>query len=87
MSRSVTMAIEDLTCQELVELVTAYIEGTLPPDERARFDAHLVVCPGCVTYLAQMRQTISLLGTLTEASLSPQARDDLLEAFRRWKQA
>ena len=80
------MTIEELTCQELVELVTAYIEGALPPDEHTRFDAHLAVCRGCRTYLEQMRQTIGLLGTLTEASLSTQARDDLLGAFRRWKQ-
>jgi anti-sigma factor RsiW len=76
----------DLTCQELVELVTAYIEGALPENERARFEAHLAICAGCEEYLKQMRQTISLLGTLTEASLSPQARDDLIGAFRRWKQ-
>src|ERR1044071_5961235 len=81
------MTIEELTCQELVELVTAYIEGALPPDEHARFDAHLAVCRGCRTYLEQMRQTISLLGTLTEARLSPQAREDLLGAFRRWEEA
>jgi anti-sigma factor RsiW len=81
------MAIEDLTCQELVELVTAYIEGALPEDERARFDAHLAICPGCTRYIEQMRQTIRLLGALTEAGISPQARDDLLGAFRRWKQA
>ena len=79
--------IEDLTCQELVELVTNYIEGALPPNERARFESHLAICPGCVTYLEQMRQTISLLGTLTETTMSPQARDNLLAAFRRWKQA
>jgi len=81
------MTLEELTCQELVELVTAYIEGALPLDEHARFEAHLAVCRGCRTYLEQMRQTISLLGTLTETSLSPQAREDLLGAFRRWKQA
>ena len=59
------MAIEELTCQELVELVTAYIEGALPPDEHALFEAHLAVCRGCTAYLEQMRQTISLLVTLT----------------------
>jgi len=77
---------DDLTCQELVELVTAYIEGALTLHERARFEAHLAVCRGCTTYLEQMRQTISLLGTLTETTMSPHARDDLLGAFRRWKQ-
>jgi anti-sigma factor RsiW len=80
------MATDDLTCQELVELVTAYIEGALPPEERARFEAHLAGCRGCTAYLEQMRQTIGLLGTLAETSMSPQARDALLLAFRRWKQ-
>lgn len=81
------MATEDLTCQELVELVTAYIEGALPPEERVRFEAHLAGCRGCTSYLEQMRQTIRLLGTLAEMSIAPQARDDLLLAFRRWKRS
>jgi anti-sigma factor RsiW len=81
------MTEEDLTCQELVELVTAYIEGALPLNERARFEAHLAVCRGCRIYLEQIRQTISLLGTLTETTISPQARDDLLVTFWRWKQS
>ena len=81
------MTVEELTCQELVELVTVYIEGALPPDEHTRFEAQLALCRGCRTHLEQMRQTITLLGTLTETSLSPEAREDLLSAFRRWKQA
>jgi hypothetical protein len=81
------MTVDDLTCQELVELVTAYIEEALPPNEHARFEAHLAICTDCGVYLEQMRQTIGLLGTLTEATVSPQARDDLLAVFRRWKQA
>jgi anti-sigma factor RsiW len=74
-----------LTCQELVELVTAYLEQVLPPAERARFDAHVAGCPGCATYVDQMRETIQLLGTLTEEDLSPVARDQLLGVFRAWK--
>jgi anti-sigma factor RsiW len=74
-----------LTCQELVELVTAYLEQALPPDERARFDAHVAGCAGCATYVDQMRQTIRLVGALTEEDLSPQARDQLLDVFRAWK--
>jgi predicted anti-sigma-YlaC factor YlaD len=74
-----------LTCQELVELVTEYLEDTLPPAERARFEEHLVVCPGCRIYLDQMRQTIHTLGTLTEESISPKAKQDLLQMFRDWK--
>jgi anti-sigma factor RsiW len=76
---------EDLTCKELVELVTDYLEGALPAEERDRFEQHIVSCGGCETYLAQMRRTIALTGALTEESLSPDARDGLLAAFRGWK--
>jgi anti-sigma factor RsiW len=74
-----------LTCQELVELVTDYLEGALPPHERARFEEHLGACPGCVTYVEQFRETIRLTGTLREADLAPAARDTLLEQFRNWQ--
>jgi predicted anti-sigma-YlaC factor YlaD len=77
----------DLTCQELVELVTDYLEGSLPAAQRARFEEHLEKCAGCRNYLAQMRQTIRLAGMLTEASIAPQARADLLGVFRNWKKA
>jgi predicted anti-sigma-YlaC factor YlaD len=79
--------IPDLTCQELVELVTDYLEGVLPAAQRVRFEEHLTKCTGCRNYLAQMRQTIQLAGRLTEESLAPQARDDLLGVFRSWKKA
>jgi anti-sigma factor RsiW len=75
----------DLSCQELVELVTEYFEETLPPGERARFAAHLADCDYCVEYLAQMRQTIHTLGCLSEDHIAPLARDQLLAAFRDWK--
>jgi anti-sigma factor RsiW len=74
-----------LTCRELVELVTDYLEGSLPGPERARFDAHISRCDGCTAYLAQMRRTISLTGRLGEDDLSPAVRDDLLDLFRDWK--
>jgi predicted anti-sigma-YlaC factor YlaD len=77
----------DLTCQELVELVTDYLEGSLSAQERARFDEHLAMCTGCRNYLAQMRRTISSLGQLSEESIPAQARDDLLGVFRNWKKA
>ena len=69
----------------MVELVTDYIEGALPPRERAIFEAHLAVCPGCTGYLEQFRQTISALGRLPEETIAPQARDELLRTFRDWK--
>ena len=77
----------DLTCQELVELVTDYLEESLSAAQRARFEEHLAKCTGCRNYLAQMRQTIKLTGKLTEESITPQARDDLLGVFRNWKKA
>jgi anti-sigma factor RsiW len=78
------MNTQDLTCQELVELVTAYFEGALTGDELRMFEEHLEVCDGCRRYLAQMRTTIELTGRLAEESLEPEARDTLLAAFRTW---
>ena len=75
-----------VTCKELVELVTEFFEGTMPREERLRFEEHIAVCPPCRTHLEQMRETINLLGTLTEESISPQAEEQLLRAFRDWKE-
>jgi anti-sigma factor RsiW len=75
----------ELTCRELVELVTDYLEGALPPPERARFEEHLAGCGDCTTYLAQMRVTLGLVGHLTEESLSAAPLEALLEAFRGWR--
>ena len=77
----------DLICRELVELVTDYLEGSLSAAQRARFEEHLTKCTGCRNYLVQMRQTIKLAGKLTEESIPPQAREDLLGVFRDWKKA
>ena len=76
---------DQISCQELVELVTAYLEDALPPDERRRFENHLSACPHCRLYLEQMRQTIAATGTLTEEIIAPSAREELLRAFRTWK--
>jgi anti-sigma factor RsiW len=78
-------ASEDITCQELVELVTDYLEGALPRAERERFEEHVVYCAGCVYHLEHMRTTIELAGRLTEESMPPAAEQALLEAFRDWK--
>lgn len=74
-----------LTCKEIVELITEYIEGTLPEDVRTRVEEHLAGCEGCTNYLEQMRQTIRLTGSLREENLTPEQRDDLLQLFRDWK--
>ena len=76
---------DELSCRELVELVTDYLEDALSPAERVRFEEHLIACPGCQTYLEQMRQTIDVLGHVTEESLEPAAREQLLDLFRNWK--
>ncbi len=78
---------EQMTCKELVELVTEYIEGTLPNDVRMRVESHLTGCDGCTNYVEQMRQTIQLTGQIREENLSPEQRDDLLKLFRDWKKA
>lgn len=75
----------DLTCQELVELVTDYLEERLPLDDRTRFEMHLVYCASCRTYLDQMRQVLAASGKLAEDSMAPEGRDALLRAFRTWK--
>ena len=75
----------ELSCQELVELVTDYLEGALPSIEQARFEAHLIGCDGCTRYLEQLRLTITAMGRLTDETLEPSARDDLLRRFRDWK--
>jgi anti-sigma factor RsiW len=77
--------VEQLSCRELVELVTDYFEGALPADERTRFEEHIAGCGGCKTYLEQIRQTITALGHLPEDGLTPEAERTLLEAFRGWK--
>ena len=75
---------DDLSCQELVELVTDYLEGALTPGEHARFDAHLAECPGCDLYVEQMRTTIALVGASATLDSRPEVAG-LLEAFRGWK--
>jgi anti-sigma factor RsiW len=81
----VTPTIPDLTCQELVELVTDYVEDALTPEDRTRFELHLTYCDWCRTYLEQMRQVLASAGRLEEESLPPEGRDALLSALRDWK--
>jgi anti-sigma factor RsiW len=76
---------DDLACQQLVELVTDYLEDRLPGSARLRFEAHLARCSGCRTYVEQVRVTIRALGRLPAESIEPEARDRLLALFRNWK--
>ena len=75
----------DLVCQQVVELVTDYLEGGLRGTARRRFEKHLAGCPHCTEYLAQMRETIRLAGRVTPEDLTPQMRDDLTDLYRRWR--
>jgi predicted anti-sigma-YlaC factor YlaD len=74
-----------MTCKELVEIVTDYIEGSLPAADRILFDEHLLDCDGCRNYLEQMRHTIKLTGRLHEENLTPPQKDDLVRLFQNWK--
>ena len=76
---------DDLTCAELVELVTEYVEGGLDERDRERFEEHLVFCRACTNYFEQMRVTVEITGRLTEDDLSVEAQTSLLAAFRDWK--
>ena len=71
-----------LTCQELVELVTDYLEGSLGWRDRRRVRRHLAACDACTAYVEQMRETLRLLGTVPVDTLSPEAQATLLDAFR-----
>lgn len=74
----------EMSCAELVELVTAYLEDALDRETRSRFEAHLADCTGCERYLDQFRETIARLGELPPRTLSAQARSELVAAFRGW---
>jgi anti-sigma factor RsiW len=76
---------QGLTCRELVELVTDYLDGALSRAERARFEAHIAACGNCSEYLAQFMRTIEVTGTLREDDVDPIARDALLAQFAEWR--
>ena len=81
MSRTV----KPISCQEVVEIVTDYLEGAMSPEDVARFDHHLSLCEGCVFYVEQIRMTIAAVGRIGEEDVPPEVRDDLVAAFRDFK--
>jgi len=74
-----------MTCKEFVEIITDYLDGTMPLGRRIRFHLHLGLCQGCRTYLNQVKQTIRTLGHLPSQPPPPEVRDQLLQRFRSWK--
>jgi predicted anti-sigma-YlaC factor YlaD len=76
-----------LSCREVVELVTAYLEGALSEVEEVRFEEHLAMCDGCAAYLDQMRRTIAVVGRLDPAAVDLETCDRLVHAFRGWRDA
>jgi anti-sigma factor RsiW len=81
----VNLSVPDLSCRELVELVTDYLEARLSLEDRTRLELHLGYCDWCRTYLRQMRQVRDAVGQLTEESIPAEAKSALLAAFRDWK--
>ena len=82
-----SQTVEPISCQEVVELVTDYLDGAMSPADVARFDHHLSLCEGCVFYVDQIRLTIAAVGRIGEADVPPEVRDDLVAAFRDFKRA
>ena len=74
-----------MVCREVVEAVTEYLESTMSPGDRARFEAHLGGCPHCREYLAQMRKTLDVLGRIEPEDLAPEVQDELIALYRRWR--
>jgi len=75
-----------LTCQQVVELVTEYLDGAMEPARRARFEAHLADCRGCTNYLEQFRTTVAVIGRveLDVDDIPAPVMSELLSAFRNW---
>ena len=78
------MTARPLTCREVIDLLTDYVEDALPEQERRRVEAHLASCDGCTTYLEQVSETIRLTGMLSEEQIPDVERERLLDAFRDW---
>jgi anti-sigma factor RsiW len=76
------MTSHPMDCSQLVELVTAYLDGALDADTRTRFDMHLLDCDGCENYLQQFRKTVHTIGKIRDDELDPAFRERLLDAFK-----
>jgi anti-sigma factor RsiW len=74
-----------MDCNELVELVTAYLDGALDDETHARVEAHLTTCDGCVNYIQQIRETVQTVGKIRDQELDPAFRSRLLDAFKDFR--
>ena len=76
----------EFSCQEMIEVVTSYLDDALPPDEQQKFERHLSYCAGCTTYVDQMRETIRQTSMVPrQESLPPALREEIVAQFRTWK--
>ena len=73
-----------IRCQEVVELVTDYLEGDLDSATRSELEAHLALCPACAEYVRGLKTTLQLVGHVSLDSLSATAKSDLIAAFREF---
>jgi len=76
---------EHITCHEVVELVTDYLDRALPADETSLFEQHINFCDGCIVYVEQMRSTVAAVGHVREEDVPPEAKERLMAAFREWR--
>jgi anti-sigma factor RsiW len=76
---------EPMSCPEMVELVSDYLEGVLPAALRETFEHHLELCDGCTTYVAQLRETVAATGRLSEDDVDSTVMDRLVAAFADWR--
>jgi anti-sigma factor RsiW len=74
----------ELTCTEMVRVVTEFLEDAMTIEDRTRFEQHLVFCKGCAAYVRQMRKTVEAAGRLAPEGLSAEAQEQLLRAFREF---
>ena len=75
----------DVTCREVAELLSDYLDDAIPAPDRARLDAHLAECNGCAAALEQLRETIRVSGTLTEAQVAQERLEPVRSVFRTWR--
>jgi anti-sigma factor RsiW len=77
--------VDHVTCRELVEVLTDYLEGVLTAEARADIERHIVICSGCSNYVEQFRSTIDLLGRIAADERDDAQASAALAIFRDWQ--